>query len=525
MNRKEFILLLAFIFSRIFFINPLPVFFDSPEYLRRLSDPNYFQAIASGHIPFHAGYVLLFWPVFQFASHVGINPVFSVILVQIIVSAFTIYCFYGLINLISNNKIAGITAIIFALTPLYWIMNVSLMVESAYINLFIISLFLFSQCARKIPNPKLYLLAGCLTLGLAILTNPLVVLWMPLVLSVIYFLKKEKVIPIFLSITLTVLVAVLMNGFFIANAFHIPFDNGIRQYYLLGEDFKISPNISSSLTILRFVRNAFISLFQSNTAIIFILGIISFMKIFKTNIKLSVITCLWILPSILTSQWYDPLLFGRHGAIAGFGLVLLAAIFLEERKKLFAITITYLLIVSLPALTLLKQPIPYLETAKFVQTLPKGLLIETHFARPQVEANYPGEIIFVNQPGWSKEKLKDTIDDYLTNKKPIFITSQALSDPYGIYSGPFLYSLSLSYANKFELEDVITSYLTKKYAVIDNDAGIIVYEIVSRAESQYPEIPILIHSRHRIDYSEPATQLWFLVERAHIIQSHSIIKG
>lgn len=523
MSKKVFVFLCIFILSRLIFINPLPVFFDSPEYLSRLSNPNYFQTIISGHMPFHAGYIILFWPIFQFAKILSINPSFAVIFAQIIFSAISIYLFYRFVEIISNKKIAFIATIISALLPFYWIMNVSIMVESTYINFFIISLFSLAQFVKRKTKANLYLLVGCVSFGLALLTNPLIILWTPFLLSVIYFFGRKKIIPILLSMILTVFIIILVNSFLVAYALHVPLQNGIHQY-LFGEDIKIAPNISSPIMILRFIRNALVPSLQNNTVIIFILSIISLIGIFKKNIKLFIVTFLWISPSIITNQWFDSLLYGRHGTIAVFGFALITAIFLEKRKKLFFIVLIYILLVSLPALNLLRQPIPYIEMGEFIKTLPKGLLIESHFARPQVEGHYSGEIMYANQPGYGREKLEKAIDSYLGNKKPVFVTSQALSDPYGVYFGPFLYSLSLSYARKFELEDLLSLYSLSDYAVIDKNANIAIFKIVSKEKSIYPEIPKLNYNKHRIDYFDPMVQLWFLIDKADIIHNQSIIK-
>lgn len=524
MNLKNFILLCLFIISRIIFINPLPVFFDSPEYLMRFSNPNYFQAIISGHIPFHAGYIILFWPIFHASKLFGINPSFTIIFAQIIFSAIAIYCLYRFIGMITNDRIAVISTAISSLVPLYWIMNVSIMTESTYINSFLISLFFLSAYAKNKLKSNSYLIFGCALLSLSLLTNLLVILWIPFLLSIIYFLKKERFIAILLSVISAIFLAVLVNSFFISYAFHTSFQNGIHQY-LFGEDIKIAPSISSITAILRFVRNAFVPILQNNTSIVVILSIISFLKLFKKNKKLFIIVLLWILPTVITNQWFDPLLFGRHGTISGFGFAFLAAILLEKKKIIFLITATYILIVSIPALSLLKQPIPYLEMSNYVKTLPKGLLIETHFARPQIEGNYSGKIIFINQPGWNPAVLGATIDKYLNENEPIFVTSQALTDPYGIYSGPYLYPLSLSYINKPELYRAIGNYSLKKYAAIDDNAEITIYRIILKEKSRYPDIPQLNFSQRQISFFDPLNQLWLLIERANIIQSHSIING
>lgn len=524
MNRKIFILLCVFVLSRVIFINPLPVFFDSPEYLSRFSYPNYFQAITSGHMPFHAGYLMLFWPVFHISALLSINPSSAVIFAQIIFSVIAIYCFYRFVEIITDKNIAIIATIIGISFPLYWITNSTIMTESTYINFFLIALFFMALYSKKIAYSNSYLLIGCISLGMALLTNLLVIFWIPFLLSVVYFLKKKKIILALSAIIITTFLSILLNGFFTAETLHIPFSNGIHRY-LFSEDLNVIPNVSSFVMILRFVRNALIPILQNNTLLILLLSIISLVKIFKTNKKLFIVMFLWISPSLIVNQWFNPLLSGRHGIIAEFGLAFLVAILLEKRRILFILILAYVLIVFLPALALLKQPIPYLTEQKFVQTLPKGLLLESHFARPQIERHYLGKIIFINQPGWSKKELKITIDDYLNSNRPIFMTSQALSDPYGLYSGPYLHPLSLSYAKKFELENIIRLYSIEKYATIDEDAGLIIYKIMSQSKSKYPDIPKLKYNRRRLDYFNPISQLWFFIERARIIQSQSIIKG
>jgi hypothetical protein len=524
MSSKALIIFCLFIISRIFFINYQPVFFDSPEYLTRLSDPNFIHAITTGHAPFHAGYIALFWPIFNLFKILNINPPFAIICIQIMFSAFALFCFYRFLTMFANNMIAEITSIIFSLTPLYWITNETIMTESTCVNFFLISLLFMAKYARIDRNLKIFLLCGCLLFGLALLTNPLVILWTPFLFSIIYFLKKERLKLFSIALTISIVSVIFINSFLISYSFQIPIFNGIYQY-LFGTDIKITPTISSYVDILRFIRNAFIPILQNNTGIVLIIGIVSVFKVFKINKKLFIISILLILPAIIINQWYDPLLYGRHSVISGLGFCLLAAIFLEHRKILYYIVILYLLITSIPALYLLRQPIPYIQMSEFAAKLPKGLLIETHFARPQIEGHYLGKIEYVNQPGWNQEKLKNTINNYLKNNEKIFITSQALSEPYGTYSGPFLYPLSLSYMKNFELNSLMISYQVIESAKISTNSNLILYMIISKNMSKYPNIPALKYDRRRLDYFDPLIQLWFLIDKARIIQSHNIING
>jgi len=521
MTKKVFVLLCFFVFSRIIFINPLPVFFDSPEYLSRFANPNYFQAILSGHFPFHAGFIALFWPIYHLDLTLNLNPAYAVILAQILLSVIAVYCFYRFTIIMTNKNTALLAVIIASLFPIYWITNVSIMTESTYVNCFIISLSLISIYAKK-NTAIYYLIAGCILFGSSMLTNPLIILWSPFLVSVVYFLDTKKTLKATLAVVATILFIVFINGFLVAKFMQIPLLTGIHKY-LFGEDLSVIPNVSSFLTIFRFVRNALLPPIQNNTILVLFLSILSLVKIFKIKKKLFIVSFLWIFPLIIVNQWFNPLLSGRHGIIAEFGLAFLCAIYLEKRKILTIIVICYILIISLPALVLLKQPVPYLEEQKYIRDLPKGLLIDSHFARPQIQGYYPGTVYFINEPSQTGD-LGKMIDRYLSGNIPVFVTSQALSDPYGLYTGPYLYALSLSYANKFQLDGSLP-YLLNRYQAIDNDANIIIYKIVSKGNSQYPDIPNLSANRRRIDYFDPINQLWFLMERAKIIQSQNIIRG
>jgi len=523
MNKKLLILLCLFVLSRIFFINPLPVFFDSQEYLNRFADPNLYRAIVTGHFPFHLSYVSLFWSIFHFAVFFKINPSFMVVFSQIAISTFAIYCFYRFIEIITNKETAFLTMILAASFPLYWITNVSIMTESTYVNFFLISLYFFALYC-KTNYSRFYLALGCILFGLSILNNPVIVFWTPFLLSVIYFLKKERVAEALAGLIISFVSAVLIDSFFVTHSMRIPFMDGLRMY-LFNDDLSSSPNVSQLLVVIRFVRNALFPIIQNNTIIVLILSLISLVKVFKLNKKLFIVTILWILPLPIVNQWFNPLIAGRHGIITEFGFAFLIAILLKNKKIWFVILTTYLLIVFLPGLLLLKEPIPDLTERSSIQSLPTGLLIESHFARPQIQGHYLGRVIYVNEQEPSKESTTETINRYLKDEKPVFVTSQALSDPYGLYSGPYLNLISLSYVGRYTLYDIITLYSVKKYETIDADRGLLIYKINSQKKSAYPNIPILIFSRNTLNYFDPIYQLYlFSLQRLKLTKIYGLIK-
>lgn len=423
------LLIIVFIISRIIFANPGPVFFDSPEYLARLANPNFWHALTFGHLPLHAGYILLLWPIYRISPSL-------IIPFQIILGLLGIICFYK----ITQNKLA---AIIVSLLPLLWISQVTIMMEAVYVPLFFISAYFLIH--------RRYLLFSFLFF-LSTITHPGVLLWLP---WLIYISPNRR---------LTILYSLI--SVFIGFISFIP---------KLGEHVQFS--------LFPFLRNILIPTLRNNTTLIAILGAISFLKILISRAGdyrpspqgvpprrsgegrrgLAAVTpngyffVLWLAPILITNQWWDSLFFGRHALIASFGLAYLAALLIHRHKFLTAITLTYLLLSSFPALFLLRGPIPYIEEAKFAALLPPGgIYVTSHFARPQLEGAYRGTTIFVNEPGWTS---------FPATVSALYISPSAKTDPYGLYSGPYLHLLSVS--------------------------------------------PDVYYSPRRLDYHDPITQLWF----------------
>lgn len=504
---KIFVLLSAFFLSRIAFITTAPVFFDSQEYLDRLANPNYFSAIISGHNPIHAGFPIIFWPVYQISQEANMNPVYFVILAQILLSTAGIWCFYKTIKELSNERIAFFGSILTIFAPLFWIINVTIMMESVYISFFLFS-FYFLVKFLKASKYK-YLLSSSLLFGFSFLTHPFVLLWLPFLIVISLILNKRKVFYMIILFCLSVIAFASINIYLSALSLHSSFSDGARIYLFskIGEHAILSISLNSLFIAL---RNTIIPLLRNNTFLLVFIGGLSLFHIAISKKKFFLIGLLWILPSIIVNQWWDSLLFGRHSAIAGFGLAFLAGVLLEKKSILKYLLLTYVFLVSLTALLLLKSPSPYLEERKIISPLPAGFLISGNFERPQIHGLYKGENVFLNEPEGDRYFLEKKIDKYLSDKKTVFISSQALSDPYGLYTGPYLHVLSLSYAHNFTLSDVISKYKLIKYSSIDKEKTIAIYRILKKEPSLYPQIKKLDYSRRRVDYYDPIFQLWKL---------------
>lgn len=506
MNKKIVLLLLIiYLISRFFFINSQDVFFDSGEYLGLFALPNYLEAILSGHFPPHEGYIILFWPIFQSAKILHFNPGFTVVIGQIFLSVLTIYCFYKFLLYISDKKTALLGTIIASIIPLFWIINDTIMMENAYICSFFLSVYFLTrylQYKKNIYNLHLSLFFLVFTF----LTQPMAVIWVPFLFFLVYYKNIKKLREFVIWTFLYLIAATLLNITFVAYFTHGPWLFTLHHLYLDKthefEGFQWTIN-----GILIFGRDFIIPLMRNNTSLLVILGGVALIKLFKENRKLLILSLLWVVPSIYANQWWDSLLIGRHSVIAGFGLAFLAAYLVKKNYVFAIILICYMLFVTIPAMFLLKNNIPYIREEAFLKTLPKNsILIEGSFALPQVKEDKGYIILEVDTPSMSNADLERDIKFYQKMNKPIYISSAAISDPYGLYSGPYLHYLSLSYAHNFQLDPLLTNYTLKQYKIISKKDNLIIYKIVSNKKSPYPYVPNMINSYRRIDYYDP---LWW----------------
>jgi dolichyl-phosphate-mannose-protein mannosyltransferase len=517
--KKYKVLLLFFILfflSRVFFINTGGVFFDSQEYIDLFSLHNYLLAIARGHFPPHVGYIIIFWPIFQISNLLKANSVYIVILCQIILSFITLYCFYQFIKYISDKIISLLATIIASVIPLFWIINVTVMMENAYAFFCFFSLYILTLFLEK-PKKKYLLHLSLFSFTMGILTQTMTVLWFPLYLYLV-FLKQKKIIKeVFLYFIFYVLIFSLLNIFEISYEMHMqPETVFYFLYFSKRVEFAIlTPDLHGLYVLL---RNFLAPLLQNNSILIVLLAFSSLVFSFRENKRVFIFGLLFILPAIYANQWWDSLLPGRHALLASFGMAFLIAYLLKNNKILFTLLTCYILIVSLPALDLLKKTIPYLEEANYVATLPKkSFLIESHFARPQIQDAYRGTFFSANEPNYFVEQLPSLVNKYLKRHEPVYISSAALSEPYGLYSGPYLHSVSLSYEYPFLLKSYLAHYTIVPYKTVNAQDNLIMYKIISAKSSPYPQIKDLRDSYRRLNYTDPLWQItwWFETTFSH----------
>ncbi|MBI2031164.1 MAG: glycosyltransferase family 39 protein [Candidatus Levybacteria bacterium] len=502
-NKSLFILIFLFFLSRIFFITTDPVMFDSSEYARRLSENNLFTAIVSGHIPYHAGYILLFWPIFNFAKFINFSSLYLVLFSQVILATFSIYFFYKSVKILFDEKTALFSTIFASLFPLYWIANLTVMIETTYVSFFIFSLYFLLLYLKK--KKIFFLLLSSFFFGFSFFIQFSVILWLPFLIALCYFLNKKIVYKVSLYFLISLSLFGSISVYLLAYSSSISFANAFLVSY-----FSHQGDIPKDFSIYDFfvyLRNFIIPLLRNNTNLIVILGFISIFKLFFSNKKYFWLLFLLVLPSIILNQAWDSLFFGRHSVITGFGLAILTSLLINKNIKYAFLIILYLIFTTFPQLPLLKN-VPYLVEANFVKNLPKGLLIISHFEKPYIKESYNGEVLSTIEGG-----LEEKLNEYLKNRKKIFITSSAVSDPYGLYSGPYLHSLSLSYKHSYLLKPLLTKYLVYEYKKISEEDNLIIYSIAKKEKSSYPAVKNMRASRRRIDFFDPITQIWLYLDK------------
>lgn len=356
-----------------------------------------------------------------------------------------------------------------------------------------------------------FLILSLIFFSISFITHTVIVLWIPLLLFLIYYFNKSKIKPVTISLIFAIFAVSIINGYLISITAGSNLIDGINLLYAskFAEHSKIEINISGLIVLF---RNFIIPMLRNNTNIMILFTVLGIIKSFKQNKKFAILLTLWILPSVIANQWWDSLFFGRHALIATFGIVLSTSLILKNNNRLGYFLVIYILITAIPAIMLLKGDIPYLQEASAIKKLPgNGLLIESHFARPQVDSQYKGKTIFVDEPGWNRDGLYDEIIKLLRLNKPVFVTAQALSEPYGLYSGPYLHSLSLSYKKDYVLKEIINKFTLKQFSKINNADNLVIYKISSTEHSSHPNVYNMKNHYRRLDYWDPVSRIWLKI--------------
>lgn len=503
-----FLLVLFFVLSRLFFLTTGDVFFDSTEYLARFQNSSLLNALIHGHTPLHMGYVMICWPIFQVAQYIGLNPVAAILFMQIILALVTVVMMQKTVLLLTSDKaLSKRVGWLMSVVPVFWIVNEAVMMETTYLFFWMISLFLLLKSFQS-PNSKWkYLFWSSLSWMMAFWTHNLIIIWIPLFVYFIFARSKEQKLKYLWAGLATLVFASVINAFALSLTYQTNFTHGLHELYVV--KMAERAHFDGSLEAMaRYLRNWLIPLGYNNSWVLMLTAATGCFFVFRNKPRFIPVLLFWIAPSVIANQWWDSLLFGRHALIATLGIVLMAT-FALRNTKIFLSVFICLLLISLGTVSLYRQGIPYLQVRRAaVQLEQGGLLIESHFARPQMTGVYKGQTIFVEEPGWPSDTLIKKIADVRRTGKKVYVTGQALSEPYGLYSGPFLHPISLSYRKEKVLEPLLRDYQFSEAVRIGSGENLSIYEVVDKG-TVYPEMIQLSDHRRRIDWMDP---LWRISE-------------
>lgn len=495
-KNKFFYLSLLFLVTRFFSITPGPVFFDSPEYMLRFADSSFFDALTIGHVPLHIGYVIFGWPLFHLTTIVYKSSYFFVIFFQIILSYAGYVSFYKFVKRVFNDEIALFSSSILLFLPLYWISQVTILMESVYVPSFMISLY-FLYLYLKADKADKYLFFSSLFFAFSLLVHIAILLWLPVFVFLTFVISKKKIFVVVSTFLCVVFLTSVISAYFLSVLHNGSLFDGFKLFFVS----KLEERAFFELTILstaRYARNAIFPTFVNNTYLVTLLCIPGLYVLAKRSLQYFLVCLLWVAPVLFVNQWWDSVFFGRHSLIASYCLALLSGLVLAKRKYLKFLFVFYLIATTVPSVWLLKNPVPYVLLSDSVARLDSSsLLLLSHFERPQLELNYQGDFISVGEPAWKSKDTELAVKSYISENNKVFVTSHALSDPYGLYSGPYLHPLTLSYRNQPYLFESFQYYFFKPISVVNSSDNLIIYQIKEERCDTCVSYPVVQMSTHR----------------------------
>lgn len=447
------------------------LFYDIPEYLNIVSHNSLLQVFSLGHFPIHPVFLSILWIFIKF---------FPVNVIAMLFGAYSIF----LVNKISKIifKKGFLPAIIFALFPGVWLINMNLMVESISLTFFILSVYFF-----LLKKPFGFFISLFLMIG----THLESIFWIPAIFILPFIFSDEtKFYKNELIIFLKIAVASI--------AFSIVFYLFI--YIFSGRNFTGSSEqllTYFSSGILRMVRNSWLSFargFGSLTIFLFIFLIGKYVRAKKEIIS-------WILifglVFLIGANWQGDFM-PRRMIFAG---VFLALGFYKFLKNKSIMVIIYLFPITLANIVLYSSgsPFPGFD-------IPKGqILIQTFYLKPFT--NYDGTILWLEQTNTSE------INRYLESGKRVFLTKDAVTAPYRLLVGNNYHITSLGKVGESPARMLFQKYkvephknyfeLTTAPEKISKDAG--------RAVIFYDQSFLGRLSRRRIDYGDLGSWVWAIV--------------
>lgn len=534
------IIFLLLFLSRLLFLSPLPIYFDSPEYANLISNPNLFHALTKGHEPIHPGFILPSWFIYR---ALPISSLYAAEIVSSLFAALGLFTFYKIVLIYFSKTIAVRSLIITSLLPMLFLAGVNALTDTTYIFFYLFAFYSLSRYllnqSKNISGRKWFLI-GILSLAYSIFTHTQVIIWLPLFFTPLIFSKLQlksiksstlnqgptlhqgrtlivKIVCMFLGSGIVLGVGSLV--FLLILSGESVFSS-LKLLFMHGGDFITSSN--PILAALRSIRNLGITLLRSNSTLIILYALFGLILLYRKNKKQALLLIIWFIPVILSSQYWHIGLFGRTSLLASFPLAILAVHI--KSRILLAILFIQLAVITIPlAFSNLSGGVQVKLTSLYKSVPENAVLISSNLIRPQV--SFYGEKYYINEPGQDIEFIKEKIDSALVMGRPVYIDSQALYNPYYSYDGNHLHILSLGSYGKSEVSSLFKEYEIG-IVMMGESERIYLYQVnplrkdvKGTVRKAKPGQEVFVYSKKpqekinpmRIDYLDAGTWIWTLV--------------
>lgn len=437
MDRRTFwVLLLLFIFSRLFFLADFPHFFDSPEYLRLAQASGFTAALTQAHASVH--------PVYLFLSQIfqGILPlsaVRSLSFLSFIFGLLGFIAFYHWTLLTMGRKIALFASIPVILFPHTFLIHTQVMHESLDHGLFLLGLMFFALFLKR--RTFSFSALAVLFLSLSIFDYVGMVLWLPVVIATPLLIssinKKRAVLQAFIVSLASI---VLGLGLLYLVLRLTPLDPIERLRALAFTEGGALMSFIRPLEVLRSLRNAmFITFFGYSPLLPLVLlwSLVVLLRHRSWHILLFI--AVWLASFLLSIWFWHGGLYGRLGGLVAYPFALILA--LLENKKSYTLILGTLLVIFIHTVFLYSsRPIPEVQKA-LIDTLPESnaVLVFSDYQRPQLEEYYPSALYVSSH---TYPEIEEDIQQVLDAGSTVYISQQAATFPYLQYDGQGVHILS-----------------------------------------------------------------------------------
>ncbi len=461
---KKNLSLISFLYflTRLPFLRPLPVFYDSFEYIQsinRLDISNFRQIILSSHQPIHTFYfitALIFKKIFFFLSVQTI-----LVLISLIFGYLTVVVWYLFVNKMINKRIAFFSSLLLLVFPYFFVANTNILYESELLFFQVLSIYLLSK-----QKP---VVAG-LTFGFAQLIFIGNLILFPIYLLFIFIKSKRKKITFFLF-TISFFTTAFLIDYLILGSWKL-----LQTKYTVHLFDLVSTNNGILVTLGRVARNIVIqsSAILSIPGIIFLL--IALLIIFIRNKKLFLIFTFNILPFTLLQQYWHAGFYGRLSIGLIFPASLIIAYVFENRIVKFLI----LLLISLSTINFAvaqRQESPIYSFYDLIKNQKNIVIVTSDYNRFLYEKNRLHVFAF---KGNNTGNATEFIEGSLKINKTVLIDSQALTYPYYQYDGSFYQILSKNSYGKPDAKIILNKYNLIKYIEDKKNKNIYFLRIINK---------------------------------------------